>query len=215
MISEPIDFHYLLMDNYKKLKITEEEVMVIFAMDFLIGQGTSFITADLLSLKMNYDVQKIDTILNTLLKKGLIEYISKDKTTITTLNPLKEKLYREFQLFVVKDGELKASKDKKEKLDNIYTEFQELLKRPLSQAEIAKIHEWVLFGYSDEMILNALKETINKGKKSLQSVDKTLLRMLAKEDLQTEGHTTINKDWQKNLEETIRIAKTPWINDDD
>ena len=27
--------------------------------------------------------------------------------------------------------------------------------------------------------------------------------------------TTMNKQWDKNLEETIRIAKTPWLDKDD
>ena len=215
MVSEAIDFRYLLLDNYKKLKISEDELVVIFVIDFLIGQGNPFITADLLSLKMNLDVKKIDSILATLLKKGLIEYVSEGKKTITTLNPLKNKLYREFQLNMANEQVIDSSKQKSEELENIYGEFQKLLGRTLSPAEISKIREWVSFGYSDEMIINALKECLNQGKKSLRSVDKMLLQMLAKEDLLTEGNTPIDTNWHKNLEETIRIAKTPWVDDDD
>jgi hypothetical protein len=29
------------------------------------------------------------------------------------------------------------------------------------------------------------------------------------------GVTTNREDWDKNLEETIRIAKTPWLDNDD
>ena len=68
------------------------------------------------------------------------------------------------------------------------------------------------------MIINALKEALSKGKKSLRSVDKILLAWSEREDVEKEGHTTLNSDWDKNLEETIRIAKTPWldsIDDDD
>ncbi len=215
MVSEAIDFRYLLIDNYKKLKITEEELAVIFVMDFLIGEGNPFITADLLALKMNYDVKKIDSILATLLKKGLIEYVSQGKKTITTLKPLKDKLYREFQFYMAKEQEVASSKEKSEELENIYEQFQKYLGRTLSPAEISKIREWVSFGYSDSMIIDALKETLAKGKKSLKSVDRTLLQMLAKDDLQSEGHTTVSDEWTRNLEETIRIAKTPWVDDDD
>ena len=81
--------------------------------------------------------------------------------------------------------------------------------------EIATIREWVDLGYSDETIINALKEALSQGKKSLRSVDKILLSWAKREDLETEGKTSIDDDWTKNLEETIRIAKTPWLDDDD
>ena len=68
-------------------------------------------------------------------------------------------------------------------------------------------------GYSDETIINALKETLSKGKKSLRSVDKTLLSWSNRDDIEKEGHTSLAPDWDKNLEETIRIAKTPWLDD--
>ena len=63
MITEAIDFRYLLIENYRKLKLSENEVTTIFVIDHLIGQGNPFITADLLSLKMTLDVKEIDKIL--------------------------------------------------------------------------------------------------------------------------------------------------------
>ena len=60
MITEAIDFRYLLIENYKKLKINENELATIFVIDHLIGQGNPFVTSDLLSLKMSLDVKDID-----------------------------------------------------------------------------------------------------------------------------------------------------------
>ena len=213
MISEAIDFRFLLLENYKKLKLREDELAVLFMVDHLIGQGNPFITADILSLKMTLDVKTIDSILAGLLTKGFIEYVSKGKKTITTLDPLKEKLFREFQMSVSKEASNK--KDREEVLSNIYATFENELNRPLQAMEFSLIREWVDFGYSDEMIVNALKEALSQGKKSLRSVDKILLSWAKREDLETEGKTPIDDDWTKNLEETIRIAKTPWLDDDD
>ena len=42
-------------------------------------------------------------------------------------------------------------------------EFERLLNRPLSQVEFSRIREWISYGYSDETIINALKETLSKG----------------------------------------------------
>ena len=59
-----------------------------------------------------------------------------------------------------------------------------------------------------------MKEALSRGKKTLRSVDKILLSWSQRDDLQSEGHTPLSEEWDKNLEETIRIAKIPWINKD-
>ncbi len=213
MITEAIDFRYLLFENYKSLKLSEEELATILMIDHFIGVGNPFVTADLLSLKMTLKVQEIDKILANLLTRGFIEYISQGKETITTLNPLKNKLYRQFQISMSKE-ERNNKKEVEESLSNIFGEFEKLLNRPLAPIEISKIREWVSYGYTDEMIINALKETLSKGKKSLRSVDKVLLSWTAREDIEKEGVSPVSEEWRKNLEETIKIAKTPWLNTD-
>ena len=140
--------------------------------------------------------------------------VLQDGKTITTLDPLKEILFREFQITASKEASEKNKREINEQLENIFGEFQKLLGRQLSPVEIGKIREWVSYGYTDEMIINALKEALSKGKKSLRSVDKILLTWSTREDRE-EGISVTREDWDKNLEETIRIAKTPWLDDDD
>jgi len=214
MITEAIDFRYLLIENYRKLKLNENELATIFVIDHLISQGNPFVTADLLSLKMTLDIKEIDKILAKLLTKGMFEYKTIGKNTVATLEPLKQKLYREFQLFLSKEEEEKSSTRIKEELENVYTNYEKLLGRSLSPVEVAKIHAWISFGYSDKTIIDALKEALSKNKKTLRSVDKILLSWSQRDDLQSEGHTPLSEEWDKNLEETIRIAKIPWINKD-
>jgi DNA replication protein len=217
MITEAIDFRFLLIENYKKLKINENELATIFVIDHLISQGNPFVTADLLSLKMSLDIREIDSILAKLITKGLFEYKTVGKQTVASLEPLKQKLYREFQINLSKEEEEKTSKRITEELDNIYLNYEKLLNRPLSPVEVSKIHEWVSYGYSDKIIIDALKEALSRGKKTLRSVDKILLSWSQRDDLETEGHTPLSSEWDKNLEETIRIAKIPWVKkvDDD
>lgn len=214
MVSEALDFRYLLLENYKKLKITENELATIFMIDHLIAQGNPFVTADLLSLKMSLDVKEIDKILASLLKKKMLEYVTTGKKTATTLDPLKQKLFSEFHLYLTMEEEQKKKKQVSDELENIYSTFQKLLNRSLSPVEISRIREWVSYGFTDEQITNALKDALSKGRKSLNSVDKILLSYQVRDDVTSEGMSPINKDWNKNLEETIRIAKTPWLDDD-
>ena len=213
MISEAIDFRFLLLENYKKLKISENELAIIFMIDHLVSQGNPFITADLLSLKMSLDSKEIDNLIADLLTRGFMEYASINGKTVTSLNPLKEKLFSNFAMSVSKEAENK--KNREEVLSNIYQSFEASLNRSLQPMEVSTIREWVALGYSDETIINALKEALSQGKKTLKSVDKILLSWAKREDIETEGKTPIDDEWSKNLEETIRIAKTPWLDDDD
>ena len=41
MVSEAIDFRFLLMENYKKLKINEKELVTLFMIDHFITLGKS------------------------------------------------------------------------------------------------------------------------------------------------------------------------------
>ena len=215
MITEAIDFRFLLLENYKKLKISENQLAVIFMIDHLVSQGNPFITADLLSLKMVLDIKEIDALIADLLTRGYMEYVTVNGKTVTSLNPLKEKLYREFSFAVSKEAENKSNEQLNTALKNIFGTFEEQLNRPLVPAEVSTIREWVSIGYSDDMIINALKEALAQGKRSLKSVDKILLSWAKREDLENEGKTSISEEWSKNLEETIRIAKTPWLDDDE
>ena len=215
MVSEALDFRFLLLENYKKLKLNEEELATILMIDHLISQGNPLVTQDLLSLKMSLDIKSIDNVLAALLTKGYIAFVTEGGKTITTLEPLKKILFREFQFSMTRENSAKGEKEINDQLENIYQAFDKLLGRQLSPVEISKIREWVEHGYSDEMIINALKEALSKGKKSLRSVDKILLSWEQRDDIERDGVTTRSEEWDRNLEETIRIAKTPWLDDDD
>lgn len=211
MVTSALDFKFLLLENYKKLKISEQELATILMIDHLSNQGNYFITADILSLKMSLHVKEIDTILASLLTRGFIEFTSRGKKTITSLEPLRNILYREFHVSLEFEEENRHDEKIKTELKNIYGQFEDLLGRTLSPVEISKIRDWVSYGYDDKTIIDALKEVLSKGKKTLRSVDKVLLSWSARNDIEAEGRTAIDERWDKNLEETIRIAKTPWV----
>ena len=112
MITEALDFRFLLLENYKRLKISETELATILVMDHLISEGNKFVTADLLALKMTLDIKEIDKVLATLLKKGYLEYKTMGSKTISSLNPLKEKLYNDFQVSLTKENDTNSNEDK-------------------------------------------------------------------------------------------------------
>ncbi len=211
---EALDFRYLLLEYYKKLHLKEDEVMVIFMIDHLLGQKNKLITADLLSIKMNLKIEDIDKILVRLLEKNIIEY-SQTKVMKTSLKPLREKVYSCFEEAMKKEQETTSDKNKAAFLQNIYQVFEKEFQRSLSPVEFSMIQEWINDNFTDEQILSALKELKAKGRKpTLKAIDKILLSYRAREDIDKTGYSAIGDDWDKDIEQTIAIAKAKWVDDD-
>lgn len=209
---EALDFRYLLLEYYHKLNIKENELAVILMIDHLIDQKNTLVTPDLLSMKMSLSTKEIDKIYVTLVERGFLVF-SSGKSMKVSLKPLYKKLYEVFQISMAKEHENQTSEEKSNYLKNLYEVFEKELGRTLSPLEFSLITEWVEQGYSDETIINALKESLSKGKKSLKNIDKILLQWQARDDIEKTGYTAISKDWNQDIETTMKIAKAKWIDD--
>ena len=210
-----IDMEYVLLENYKKLGITETELAVIFMIQHLLKQGNTLITQELLALKMTLLIQDIDQVLSHLLSKRLIEFESDNGEMKTTLKPLELRLYREFEVALLKRREESLEKGFDTQVQNIYGVFEKEFGRTLSPAEFQKIREWISLGYEEDVIIDALHEALDANKKSIRSIDKILLKKTARKDIQKEGYSAISEGWNKDIEKTIQIASEKWVNDDD
>lgn len=209
---EALDFRYLLLEYYRKLRLNENELAVILMIDHLLGQKNILITPDLLSLKMSLSSKELDKVFVSLIERGFLIFDTGKKIKVS-LKPLKKKLYEAFEESLAKEHETKISEEKSKALQNIYQVFESELSRPLSPLEFSLIGEWVDHGYSDERIIEALRTALSKGKKTLKSVDKILLQWQARDDIEKSGSTAIKDDWDKDIEKTMEIIKTKWLDD--
>ena len=197
MIPEALDFRYLLAEYYKRIGIEEVEFVVITMIDHFIQQGNELITPDLLSLKMNLSPALIDQTIVRLMNKGLVDYTyasAKTGALSTSLQPLKRRLYREFQLDLA-DKEKANKVDITSQLENIFGVYQKELGRSLSPAETQRIREWFAYGYSEQMIIDALFEALSKNRRSIRSIDKILLQWATSEDIEKEGFSIKQENW--------------------
>lgn len=210
-----IDMDYLLLEYYKRLNITETELVVLIMIEHLLKQGNKFITQELLALKMTLSIQDIDRVFTNLLSKKLVEFETINEEMTTTLRPLKERLFREFEINFLKQRDESLEKDFDNQVQNIYMVFEKELKRTLSPAEFQKIREWISLGYSEEVIIDALNEALANNKRSIRSIDKILLKRTTRSDMKKEGYTTVSESWNKDIEQTIAIANEKWIDDDE
>ena len=209
---EALDFRYLLLEYYKKLRLSENEVMVILMIDHLLEQKNTLITPDLLSLKMNISSKELDKILVNLLERDLIVYDMGKKVKVS-LKSLHKKLYETFQVALSKEQESVVSEKKAAYLKNIYEVFEKQLNRTLSPLEFSMIGEWVNDGFDDETIIRALNEALSKGKKTIRSVDRILVQYKAKEDMEKTGMSNVKEVWDDDMESLLEVAKAKWIDD--
>jgi len=205
---EVVDWKKLLLEYYKSLYLNEEDVMVLYMLDLCINQGTSFVTPDILSLKMNYSMQIIEKSFVNLMSRGYISN-SQDENNkfITSLNGIKTVLIHQFFL----DNQKEKNKVSNEEQSSIYLLFENEFARPLTSFEIDIIRDWVDQGFTIDKIKYALAEAIRAKVKSIRYVDKVLLNLKQQEERVKEGNTTISNKWRKDISETMELAKATWV----
>lgn len=209
---DAIDYRYLLIEYYKKLRLTENELSVILMIDHLLQQKNTLITPDLLSMKMNLDVKTIDKIFVVLIERGLLVFDTGKKIKVS-LKPLQKKLLQTFTKEMAEDDEAKNDKEKAEAIESTKEAFEKEYKRNLSPLENSLIEDWIAHGYPAETIVDAMKECLSKGKKTFKSIDKLLLEWQTRDDIEKTGVSAASDKWDKNIEETLKIAKAKWIDD--
>ena len=68
-----VDFDQLLLLNYKKLKLTDDEALVLLLTHSLVESGSKFVNPNDLALLCNFSTTKIDVVYSSLTQKGYIK----------------------------------------------------------------------------------------------------------------------------------------------
>lgn len=209
-----IDFNSLLLNNYKRLKISEKEVVVLLLINNLLNNGNELITADLLSLKMNLSSDEIDEIMCSLVEKNYLSFVSVDKDENklqTSLENLNRILYRELTKTILGNEFIKSAEDNK-KVEQLYEMFSLALKRNLAPLELAKIDDWLKEGYSCEEVSYALKKAQQDKKLTFRNIEINLRKSKISRDVDEEGYSFSTTSMSKqDIEEAIKIINTPWV----
>lgn len=148
------------------------------------------------------------TAFNTLLSKKLIRIDTlKDENGKRVEVVNLEYLYQEIE-------ELFRKEKKTEEQQDVFSIFESEFGRTISSMEYEIIHAWIEKGFSEELILGALKEAIYNGVNNLRYIDKILY------EWQKKGYKTmqeVNKGnlCRKNKEnETKELFDYNWLEDE-
>ena len=201
----PIVVPRILFNNYKRLNINEEELIVIM---LIISLGNKIeYNPDIFVREINLDRHKVMKIINDLKEKKLLdlEMVRNGRKTeeYITLSLLYEKL-----LNIIIDN-----KDSSRKIDNsIFSVFEEELGRTLSPMEYERIKEWVITYKNEELIKAALNEAVMNRVSNLKYIDSILNEWNKKGYKTKEDVVKASEDYRKS-KKSISTFDMDWLND--
>lgn len=190
---QAIDFEKLLLLSYRRLKISEAEVVVLMLVLHLEKIGDEAINPVSLSNYMSLPIKEIDQLVMKLVDR---KFLVIEKSTLSAL-PLIKKLLSNQQ-------EQASQIQNQQKQKSLVEMFEHEFGRALTPIELETLREWKQCGYSDEMIYEALKEATLSHVHNMRYINKILIDW-ARHGIKKSGREKIERN-----EPVIEIVDYPW-----
>lgn len=173
--SKPIIIPSVLFKYYKKLNITEEELILLIC---IMNIGNKLVyDPGLFTEEIGMDKYKVMQLITDLTEKGIIEI----KLENNKSGKKEEYIYLDFlynkMLNLLIDIELGTNKTVD---SNIFALFETELGRTLSGLELERIKDWLHDGISEELIKEALKEAVMNNVRNLKYIDRIIFNWRSK-----------------------------------
>lgn len=195
----------LLFTNYKKIGITDQELIFI---TYILNTNTIF-NPKQISEDLSIDLNQIMENMENLSSKGIIKLETKKlgniRNEVINLDGLYDKL-----AFTM------LGEEKKEETPDVYSLFEKEFGRTLSPMEYEIIGAWIENGTSEETIKLALKEAVYNKANSLRYIDK-IISEWNKKGIKTEEDVEKQRIAFKQKKEPKQkndILNYDWLNDE-
>ena len=203
----PIVVPIILFNNYKKLNINEEELVVIMLI-ISLGNDIEY-NPDIFVCELGMDKKKVMLIINSLMDKKII-----------SLDMVKNgrKMEEHISLSLMYDKLLNLVKDINEeeriKIDNsIFSIFENELGKLLSPMQIEKIRDWVEVYKGEELVICALKEAVMNNVSNFNYIDSILCEWNKKGYKCKEDILKDKNSYREKKKSKIDIVDMDWLND--
>lgn len=160
-----VSFPRLLLLNYKNLKLSSDELLLII---YLLNDSDIF-NPKKISDEMGLTIPEVLEKVSFLEEKGFLSISVRKNNNIREEYIDFKNLYSKLAFLVVND-----SSQNKEETENLFDTFEREFARTLSPVEYELINGWKEIGYSEELIILALKEAVFNGVTNLRYIDKIL-----------------------------------------
>ena len=203
----PIVISRLVFKNYKKLNITEEELIILIS---IIDNGDKIVyNPDLFVREIGMDKYRVMQIINDLSVKNLIE-IRLEKNDF---DKMEEYIY--IDMFYTKLFNLLLDGEKEVDIDNtdLFSVFEQELGRTISPMEVEKIKEWLSSDFSEELIKEALKEAVYKNARSINYIN-SILYSWRQKGIKTVREANLEKQKFRSNKSSEPVFDYNWLEDD-
>ncbi|MGI6154960.1 MAG: DnaD domain protein [Enterococcus lemanii] len=167
----------LVLDNYRKIGLTNEEFLLWLQLFRYNEAGNHFPDLAMIASQLSFTQQEIYYLLNQLVQKQVVQIISTKDTSGKIVDHYDLSLIFN-KIAVLKEQEkMTQTKEKEqEKIRELYQSFEAEFGRPLSQIEFQRIGQWLDEDhYQVELIQLALREAVLNQAYSLNYIDRILL----------------------------------------
>lgn len=155
----------LFIKKALELKLSLEEFLML---TFFDNDYNEYLNIESLSEVLGFKIDESYRVFNSLISKKLI--------TIETEKDLDGRMVEKVNLdnFYNMIVEEKINDKKKSEKEDIFAIFEKEFARTITSMEYEIINAWISKGYSEELIIGALKEAVYNGVNNLRYIDKIL-----------------------------------------
>lgn len=190
--AKTISFTEMMIRYYHKLKLTEEEAMILMLLYIQQDEENLVLSTQYLKDKVSVDEQAISNILVNLVQKGYIELlINNDGKETFNLDGIIDKLGN----IVEKAQDNDQNKDEA-KLSEIVAYVETTFQRVVNTNDLIIINHWIEEDYTFEEVKEAILICLKAKKQHLKYAD----AVLANKHKEREIVTDVDEDIKKMLE---------------
>lgn len=203
---KPLYIPKILINNYKNLKITDEELIIIIVL-MSYGEKVLYDPSELARI-IDGNKRTIMKVIDNLCDKNILSLVIEKKNSKTYEYISLENLYEKLFNIVI------SKKEDDEEIDNsVFSIFENELGRTLSPMEYEKIKEWINSGNNNELIICALREAVMNGISNFNYIDR-ILDSWRKKGYKTREDILKDKEKYRNKkEEKVNVFDTDWLNE--
>ncbi len=198
--TEPFYVPSILLKNYRKLNITDSELIILI---YLINTENTF-NPKQVAKDLNFKLNDTMEIINSLIDKNIIKLdIINKKVREEKLNL--DELYNKLA-FIIIDNKTKKS-------SNLFDVFEQEFGRTLSPMDYEIITDWQK-DFDDSLILLALKEAVFNNVTNLRYIDK-IIRDWHKKGIKTEQDVINDRKKFESKKSNKKLFDYDWLNERD
>lgn len=205
---KPIIIPQILFKNYKKLNISEEELIILI---YIINLGNAIVyNPSIFVENLGVDKYKVMEIITSLTEKNIIDIkVEKNEKKLSEEYIYLDNLYNKLFNLIIDDKEKEITTEN----TNLYLLFETELGRTISPIECEIIREWQN-NYQEELIKEALKEAIYNNVRNLKYIDRILYTWKTKGIANKEDIINDKKNYRKKVV-TSDVFDYNWLEEEE